>query len=130
MMKRLALIALALLWTAPASAQKMESRCYLFPEGKFLQVEATSSEKNFEIVVRDGRCRIFIRQTVSPINPDKRAGWLIDGRDGDILAEFWGSSKNGQPWEPGDIGLCSFRGGRFKTSQCPWSEWQAKAAQM
>lgn len=129
-MKRIAITALALLWATPAPAQ-MSARCYLFPDNQGnVQVEATSTEKNFDIVVREGRCLLFIRQAYSPINPSKRAGWLIDGRDGDILAEFWGSSKDGQPWEPNDIGLCSFRGGRFKTSQCPWSEWQAKAAQM
>lgn len=128
-MKRTMILALALLWAAPASAQ-MNARCYLFPSGNNVQIEATSTEQNFDIVVRDGRCLLFIRQKSSPINPDKRAGWLIDGRDGDILAEFWGGANNGQPWRPDDIGLCSFRGGRFKTSMCPWSEWQAKAAQM
>lgn len=128
-MKRIALLTLALIWVAPAQAQ-MTARCHLFPQGNSTQVEATSTAEKFDIVVRNGRCLMFIRQDYSPINPDKRAGWLIDGKDGDILAEFWGNSNNGQPWQPGDIGLCTFRGGRFKTSQCPWSEWQAKAAQM
>jgi len=129
MKTKLALLALALMWAAPAQAQ-MTARCALFPSGNNMQVEATSTEPNFDIVVRDGRCLMFIRQVESPMFPGKRAGWLIDGKDGDILAEFWGRSNNGQPWQPNDIGLCSFRGGRFKTEMCPWSVWMARSAQM
>lgn len=124
-------LAALLLWALPSPAQaQMNARCALFPSGPNIQVEATSTEQNFDIVVRGGRCLMFIRQVESPMFPGKRAGWLIDGKDGDILAEFWGKANNGQPWEPTDIGLCSFRGGRFKTAMCSWSEWMARSAQM
>lgn len=129
MKTKLALMALALMWAAPASAQ-MEARCALIKNDAGLEVRALVTEPNFDIVVRDGRCLLFIRQTESPMFPGKRAGWLIDGKDGDILAEFWGRSNNGQPWQPNDMGLCSFRGGRFKTEMCPWSVWMARSAQM
>lgn len=130
-MKRLALISLALLWAAPANAQ-MAARCYLFPSGPNVQVEASSTESDFDIVVRNGRCMFFIRQKPeTSFTPGKRAAWFIDGKDGDILAEFWGPANGGRPFEPDDVGLCSFRGGiPFKTDQCKWSTWLARSARL
>ncbi len=123
------IVALALLWAAPAQAQ-MEMRCKVLPAGPDIEIRAISTEHDFDIVVRGGRCMFFVRQKPeTSFTPGKRAAWFIDGRDGDILAEFWGPANNGRPFEPNDIGLCSFRGGiPFKTEMCPWSVWMARSA--
>ena len=127
----LALFFLGLFLASPAQAQ-MAARCDLFPDKGSVQVEATSTVSNFDIVVRDGRCLLFIRQRAeASFTPGKRAAWFIDGKDGDILAEFWGPANGGRPFEPGDVGLCSFRGGiPFKTEMCPWSVWIARSARL
>ena len=53
----------------------------------------------------------------------KEAIWLIEGKDGSLLAEFYGPKGV-------DEGMCSYNGGRFKTGFCPFKEWLAKANTM
>jgi hypothetical protein len=50
MKTKLALMALALMWAAPASAQ-MEARCALIKNDAGLEVRALVTEPNFDIVV-------------------------------------------------------------------------------
>ena len=44
----------------------------------------------------------------------KRAAWLIDGKTGELLSEFYGPKDS-------DGGLCSYRGGKFPTAQSTWN---------
>ena len=53
----------------------------------------------------------------------KRTAWLIDGKTGELLSEFYGPKDS-------DRGLCSYRGGKFPTAECTWSEYLDKANQM
>jgi hypothetical protein len=130
MKTKLALMALALLlWCASPAQAQMSARCYLFPSGPNMQVEATATEQDFEIMVRGNRCLIFVIVD-SPMFPGKRSAWLIEGKTGDLLAEFYAPTNHGRPWELTDRGLCQFRGGRFKTTQCAWAEWKVLADQM
>ena len=59
----------------------------------------------------------------------KRTAWLIDGKTGDLLSEFY-APTNGGAWKDDDVGLCSYRGGKFPTKNCTWSEYMDKADQM
>ena len=59
----------------------------------------------------------------------KRAAWLINGKTGELLAEFY-APTTGPGWKDSDRGLCSYRGGKFPTSECAWSEYLDKADQM
>jgi hypothetical protein len=82
----------------------------------------------FEIIVKGNRCLVFL-QAPSAISEGKRAAWLIDGKNGELLSEFYGPT-NGGAFKDGDRGLCSYRGGKFPTAECPWSEYMDKADQM
>ena len=54
----------------------------------------------------------------------KRGAWLIDGKTGDLLSEFYGPENR-------DRGLCSYRDGKFPTkNDCTWSEYIDKANRM
>jgi hypothetical protein len=52
----------------------------------------------------------------------KRTAWLIDGRTGALLSEFYGPTGS-------DRGLCRYRGGKFPTGECAWDEYLDKANQ-
>jgi hypothetical protein len=59
----------------------------------------------------------------------KRTAWLIDGKTGDLLSEFY-APTNGGAWKDDDRGLCSYRGGKFPSGECTWEEYMDKADQM
>ena len=65
----------------------------------------------FEIIVKGDRCLVFL-QSSSTMFKGKRAAWLIDGKTGTLLSEFWAPS-DGSGWKDSDRGLCSYRGGKF-----------------
>jgi hypothetical protein len=69
-------------------------------------------------------------QARSKLYPDKRAAWLLDEKGlVNPLAEFF-ASNNGDLWKDEDLGLCSFRAGRFPTRTCTWAEFMDEAHQM
>jgi len=82
----------------------------------------------FEIIVKGDRCLAFL-QADSTMFQGKRAAWLVDGKTGDLLAEFYAPTTGG-PWKDSDRGLCSYRGGRFPTGDCTWEEYMDKTDQM
>lgn len=82
---------------------------------------------NFRIYLKDDRCLVFLQAPA--IFEGKRSAMLIDGKSGDLLSEFYAPTA-GAPWADTDRGLCSYRGGKFPTSECSWSEYLDKASQM
>ncbi len=82
----------------------------------------------FEIILKGNRCLVFL-QANSTMFEGKRAAWLIDGKTGELLAEFY-APTTGAGWKDSDLGHCSYRGGKFPTSECTWSEYLDKADQM
>jgi hypothetical protein len=76
---------------------------------------------NFEIIVKGSRCLVFLQAPA--IFEGKRTAWLIDGKTGGLLSEFYGPKSS-------DRGLCSYRGGKFPTAECTWEEYLDKADQM
>jgi hypothetical protein len=81
-----------------------------------------------EIIVKGDRCLFFV-QANSKLYPGKRTAWLIEGKSGDLLAEFYAPISPNGPWGDNDRGLCSF-GGHFPTFTCTWVEWRERADQM
>lgn len=77
----------------------------------------------FEIILKGNRCLVLL-QANSTMFEGKRSAELIDGKTGDLLAEFY-APTNGEAWKDSDRGLCSYRGGKFATAECTWSEWTA-----
>jgi hypothetical protein len=82
----------------------------------------------FEIILKGKRCLVLL-QANSTMFEGKRSAELIDGKSGDLLAEFY-APTNGGAWKDSDRGLCSYRGGKFATAECTWEEWTDKADQM
>jgi hypothetical protein len=76
---------------------------------------------HFEIILRGNRCLVFLQAPA--IFEGKRSAWLIDGKTGGLLSEFYGPKDS-------DRGLCSYRGGKFPTAECTWNEYLDKANQM
>jgi hypothetical protein len=76
----------------------------------------------FEIIIKGNRCLVFLE--TPGVFAGKRVARLIDGKTGDLLSEFDG------PKDTKERGLCSYRGGKFPTSECTWDEYLAKAEQM
>jgi Bacterial SH3 domain len=77
---------------------------------------------NFEVILKGNRCLVFLQAPA--IFEDKRTAWLIDGKSGELLSEFYGPKDS-------DRGLCSYRGGRFPTKHdCSWAEYLDKVNQM
>ncbi len=81
----------------------------------------------FEIITKDTRCLVFLQAPA--IYEGKRTAWLIDGKTGDLLSEFY-APTTGDAWKDSDRGLCSFRGGKFPTAECSWGEYMEKADRM
>jgi hypothetical protein len=82
----------------------------------------------FEIILKGNRCLVFL-QVNSRMFEGKRAAWLINGKTGELLAEFY-APTTGAAWKDSDCGLCSYRGGKFQTGECTWEEYTHKADQM
>jgi hypothetical protein len=82
----------------------------------------------FEIILKGNRCLVLL-QANSRTFEGKRAAWLINGKTGELLAEFY-APTTGDVWKDSDRGLCSYRGGKFKTGECTWEEYMDKADQM
>jgi hypothetical protein len=55
----------------------------------------------------------------SAVAESKRVAWLIDGKNGDLLAEFCAPRGASGNWEASDHGLCSYRGGKFPRPALP-----------
>jgi hypothetical protein len=81
----------------------------------------------FEIILKGDRCLVFLQAPA--IFKGKRTAWLIDGKTGDLLAEFY-APTTGDAWKDSDRGLCSYRGGYFPTGECTWEEFMDKADRM
>jgi hypothetical protein len=81
----------------------------------------------FEIILKGNRCLVFLQAPA--MFEGKRTAWLIDGKNGELLAEFYAPTTGGS-WKDSDRGLCSYRGGKFPTGECSWSEYLDKADQM
>jgi hypothetical protein len=75
----------------------------------------------FETFLEGNRCLLIL--AAPSAFKGKRTIWLIEGKNGDLLAEFYGP-------EDSDRGLCSYRGGKFKTGECSFDEYNANASQM
>ena len=82
----------------------------------------------FEIILKGKRCLVFL-QADSPLFEGKRTASLIDGKTGELLAEFYAPTSGGA-WKDSDRGNCSYRGGRFPTGECSWQEYMEKTDQM
>jgi hypothetical protein len=82
----------------------------------------------FEIILKGNRCLVLL-QADSPLFEGKRTASLIDGKTGELLAEFYAPTSGGA-WKDSDRGLCSYRGGKFPTGECSWQEYMEKADQM
>jgi Rap1a immunity proteins len=82
----------------------------------------------FEVIVKGNRCLVFLQAPA--IFEGKRTAWLIEGTIGDLLAEFYAPITGAELWKDSDRGPCSFRGGKFPTGECTWSEYMDKADQM
>jgi hypothetical protein len=76
----------------------------------------------FEIILKGNRCLMLLQAPVVFVE-GKRTAWLIDGRTGVLLSEFYGPKDS-------DRGLCSYRSGKFPTAECTWNEYLDKANQM
>jgi hypothetical protein len=81
----------------------------------------------FEIILKGNRCLVFLQAPA--IFEGKRTAWLIDGKNGELLAEYY-APTTGAAWKDSDRGLCSYRGGKFPTAECTWNEYLDKADQM
>jgi hypothetical protein len=82
---------------------------------------------SFEIIVKGGRCLVLLQ--ADSIFKGKRTAWLIEGKNGELLSEFYGPTQGGE-FSTGDSGHCSYRGGKFPTGECTWREYLDKAGQM
>jgi hypothetical protein len=63
----------------------------------------------------------------------KRAAWLIDGKAGDMIAEFYAPVNPAGAWQDSDPGNCTYRDGHHGpsgTSSCTWSEYLDQIDQM
>jgi hypothetical protein len=76
---------------------------------------------NFEIILKGNRCLVFLQAPAA--FEGKRSAWLIDGKTGALLSEFYGPKDS-------DRGLCSYRSGKFPTAECTWNEYLDKANHM
>ncbi|WP_338821625.1 hypothetical protein WDM22_26390 [Bradyrhizobium septentrionale] len=109
----------------PAAKQSCQEQAF----GSLVRNWPGVTKGQFEIIEKDQRCLLFL-QADSKMFAGKRAAWLIEGRNGDLLAEFYAPIAPGSAWKVDDRGLCSFRGGKFPTSNCTWADWMDKADQM
>src|ERR671937_3314414 len=71
----------------------------------------------FEIILKGDRCLVFLQ--ADAIFKGKRTAWLIEGKNGELLSEFYGPTQGGA-FSAGDSGHCSYRGGKFPTGACTW----------
>ena len=131
-MKRI-IIAAALLAatsiTAHAGSKTPEQACQAQALTSIASQWSNVLRGQFEIIVKGKRCLVLL-QAASAIHEDKRTAWLIDGKTGDLLAEFYAPVSASGVWEYGDRGLCSYRGGKFPTAQCTWADYVDNADRM
>jgi hypothetical protein len=99
-------IALALAaHSAMAAAQKTpEQAC----QAQALASIARECPGGANILAKDRRCFVFL-QAPSAMFPGKRAAWLIDGKTGEMLSEFYAPAGDG--WTRDSRGICTYRGG-------------------
>jgi len=129
LLKPLAIAALSVTAVAFLSSARAAEKKAKVPE-QVCQTQALASiakewpnvlRGNFEIILKGNRCLVFLQ--ASAIFEGKRTAWLIDGKNGELLSEFYGPKNS-------DRGLCSYRSGKFPTAQCTWDEYLDKANQM
>lgn len=113
--------------TENSSTKPLEQACQAEALGSIAKSWPNVLRGQFETIVKGNRCLVFLQ--ADAIYQGKRTAWLIDGKNGDLLAEFY-APTNGEAWKDDDRGLCSFRGGRFPTGECTWQEYMEKADQM
>jgi|SRR3954467_8797735 hypothetical protein len=102
-------------------ATSPESACQAQALGSIAKAWPNVLTGNFEIILKGNRCLVFL---VAPsIFEGKRTAWLIEGKNGALLSEFYGPKGSNE-------GLCSYRGGKFPTNQCTWDDYMDKADQM
>src|SRR5579862_7291362 len=129
MRKILLAIAAAAAFFSPTQAAENTAK-----EACQAQASATIARKwpkvlkgQFEITLKGNRCLAFLK--APGVIEGKRTAWLIDGENGELLAEFT-APTTGTGWKDSDRGLCSYRGGKFKTGECTWGEYLDNADQM
>ena len=114
---------IALLSTAQAAEQKKnpEQVCQAQALASIAREWPNVFQGHFEIMLKGNRCLIFLQAPA--VFEGKRTAFLIDGKTGALLSEFYGPQNS-------DRGQCSYRGGKFPTSQCSWDEYLDKVNQM
>ena len=122
MIRLLSIIAAVCLATtayAGTSAKTPEQTCQAQALTSIAKAWPNVMSGNFEIILKANRCLVFLQAPA--IYEGKRGAWLIDGKTGDLLSEFYGPENR-------DRGLCSYRDGKFPTkNDCTWSEYIDKA---
>jgi hypothetical protein len=119
--------AAAFLSGAQAAEKTPEQACQAQALASIAREWSNVLKGQFEIILKGNRCLVFLQAPA--IFEGKRAAWLINGKTGELLAEFY-APTTGTGWKDSDRGLCSYRGGKFPTSECSWSEYMDKADQM
>jgi hypothetical protein len=116
--------AAAFLWPAQAAEKKAktpEQACQAQALASIAREWPNVLRGNFEIILKGNRCLVFLE--VPAIFEGKHTAWLIDGKTGQLLSEFYGPKDS-------DRGLCTYRGGKFPTAECSWDEYLDRANQM
>jgi hypothetical protein len=117
-------VAVAFVSTAQAAEKKTKT-----PE-QACQAQALSSiarawpnilHGTFEIILKGDRCLVLLQAPAA--FEDKRTARLLDGRTGELLAEFYAPKDSNR-------GLCTYRNGKFPSAECTWDEYLKNANQM
>jgi hypothetical protein len=105
-----------------AKPKTPEQVCQALALGSIAREWSNVFSGTFDIFLKNNRCLVLLQAPAA--FEGKHTIWLIDGRTGDLLSEFYGPKGS-------DRGLCSYRGGKFKTNpDCTLDEYFEKANQM
>jgi hypothetical protein len=75
----------------------------------------------FEVILKGDRCLVLLQAPA--VFEDKRTARLIDGKTGALLSEFYAPKDSNR-------GLCTYRSGKFPSTECTWDEYLKNANQM
>jgi len=124
----LAIVAAAAFFSLAQAAEKApEEACQAQASASIAKKWPKVLKGQFEITLKGNRCLVFLQ--APGVIEGKRTAWLVDGTNGEVLAEFT-APTTGDGWKDSDRGLCSYRGGKFKTGECTWGEYLDNADQM
>ena len=123
----LAIAAAAALFSSAQAAEKtLEEACQAQASASITRKWPKVLKGQFEIILKGNRCLAFLQ--APGVIEGKRTAWLVDGTNGELLAEFT-APTTGAGWKDSDRGFCSYRGGKFKTGECTWGEYLDQADQ-